>query len=734
MATFLARIGRFATRRKWLVLATWVVLLLLAVAGAATLSQPESTTFNIPGLQSVKTLDTINKDFSSGSGSSGNVVFAAPKGQKLTAADAATVATLTANLAKVHGVTSAIDPFTAKVKTISPQGRIGFITVDLAAKGPSIAVQKGINRAMDAARSSRLEVEASSDLVTAASPSSNQAVGILLALIVLFITFGSLLAAGLPLVTALVGLGTGVAAIYTATSFVQLNSVAPVLAILLALAVGIDYSLFIVNRHKRQVLEGMPVDESIARALGTAGTAVFFAAVTVIIALAGLSVVGVDFLTQMGLSAAFAVLIAMLAALTLTPAMLAILGRRILGGRARKRLAAGLVKSTHHPARRWVEGIGRHPILAMVGSLVVLAVLATPVLSLRLGLPDDGSQPSSDTNRQAYDLMATGFGAGTNGPLVVLADYSATPTTAGVGALVGKLDAVKDVSRVVPSGVSGHEVLLTVIPSSGPSDARTTTLVTALRDLRVAPKLEVSGQTAVAIDVSQRLLNALPLYLALVIGFAFILLLIVFRSVLIPLKATISFVLSLGATLGCVVAVFQFGWLGAAFQVDPAGPLLAFLPIIVVGVLFGLSMDYEMFLVSGMRERFAHGAAPHDAVASGFANGAKVVAAAALIMIGVFGNGAFNGSTTTRPIAFALAAGVLVDAFVVRMTLVPAVMFLLGRSAWWLPRWLQHIVPQVDIEGAALERATRTTEPEQALASVWRAATGTRAEPAPRIE
>jgi RND superfamily putative drug exporter len=388
---------------------------------------------------------------------------------------------------------------------------------------------------VDGARSSHLEVQASSGLTIESSPSSNQLVGIVIALIVLIITFGSLLAAGLPLLTALVGLGTGVAAITAVTAFVPLNSVAPVLAILLALACGIDYSLFIVNRHKRQVLDGMDIRESIGHAMGTAGTAVFFAALTVIIALAGLSVAGIDFLTQMGLSAAFAVLIAMLAALTLTPALLGILGRRILSGRARKRLAAGVAKTARRPALGWANRIGRHPVLAVIASVVVLGVLATPVLTMRLGLPDDGSQPSSTTERQAYDLMAEGFGKGVNGPILVLADYESTPTQADVAALSAKLGTVKDVARVVPSGLSGDDVLLTVLPKSGPTDAATVTLVNDLRALHATPRLAVSGETAVAIDVSQRLLDALPLYLALVVGFAFLLLLVVFRSVLIPL-------------------------------------------------------------------------------------------------------------------------------------------------------------------------------------------------------
>jgi putative drug exporter of the RND superfamily len=723
MASLLARIGGFSARHRWWVIAAWILLLAVAAFGAVSFSKPTVSSFSISGLKSVETLNTVDREFGgAASGASGTVVFAAPKGDKLTAADEATVARLTASLASIDGVSAATDPFTAQQKTLSPQGRIGYIPVSLKATTASVATQEAIGRAMDSARSSQLEVEASDGLTVVTSASSNQLVGIVLALIILLITFGAFAAAGLPILTALLGLGVSVAGIYAATALVPLNSTAPVLAILLALAVGIDYSLFIVNRHRRQLMEGMSVRDSIPLALGTAGTAVFFAAVTVVIALAGLAVVGVDFLTQMGIAAAAAVIVAMLVALTLTPALLSLFGRFLLSGRARKRLAAGTPKPAPQMAHRWVERIGRHPVAFLAAALIVLVTLATPVLTLRLGLPDDGSDPTSNTDRRAYDLMATGFGAGINGPIVVLAHYSGSaPTAAAVGSLAHTLGEVPDVARVIPSGEHGTSVLLTVIPSSGPSDARTETLVRALRDLPRAsagsPILSITGQTAVAIDVSQRLLDALPLYLGLVAAFAFVLLLVVFRSIVIPLKATLSFLLSLGATLGVVVAVFQWGWLGALFGVDPAGPLLSFLPILIVGVLFGLSMDYEMFLVSGMREQHAHGAESRAAVTEGFSQGAKVVAAAALIMIGVFGNGALNGSETIRPIAFGLAAGVLIDAFVVRMTLVPAVLYLFGRTTWWFPRWLDRVIPRVDIEGASLDRQSpvQAEEPELEL-------------------
>ncbi|RKR73710.1 MMPL family transporter [Frondihabitans australicus] len=723
MASLLARIGGFSARHRWWVVAAWLVLLVAAVGSAGAFSKSLESTFTIDGLQSIDTLNTVQKEFPSAGGSGGDVVFAAAAGQKLTPADAQAVADLTTRLKSVPGVTGAVDPFTAPAaaKTLSPDGRIGYVAVSISGSDPTAATTRGVEHAMAAVRSDDLQVEASSGLVPATTASSSQLVGIVLAFVILFITFGSLLAAGLPLVTALFGLGTSVATIYASTAFVSLNSTAPVLAILLSLAVGIDYALFIVNRHRRNLLAGVPVRGSIRLAVGTAGSAVFFAAATVIVALAGLSVVGVGFLTQMGLSAAFGVLVALLVSLTLTPALLSVLGVRVLSKRARRRIGETTDAERRTLSTRWVSGVLRRPVVFVVAAVAVLAILAVPLAGLRLGLPNDGDDTPGTTTREAYDLMAEGFGAGFDGPILVLAHGA---TASDVPALEKALDGT-DVDRVIPSGVAGSDVLLTVIPESGPSDAATETLVHTLRrssaqlGLPQGVSLEVTGTTAVAIDISQRLLEALPVYLALVAGFAFLLLMVVFRSLLIPLKAVLSFLLSLGAALGATVAVFQWGWLGGLFHVDPAAPLLSFLPILVVGVLFGLSMDYEMFLVSGMRERRAHGDSSPAAVTTGFSNGAKVVAAAALIMIGVFGNGAVMGHGTVQPIAFALAVGVLVDAFVVRMTLVPAVMRLFGDAAWWLPRWLDRVLPNADVEGAALEREKteggRLSDPAPAL-------------------
>jgi RND superfamily putative drug exporter len=603
-------------------------------------------------------------------------------------------------LDKVPGVTG-----TAPA-TYSPGGRIGYLSVGLTESTAAKATTDGITAAMKPARAAGLEVEASSELSSTDDSSSSSEIGILIALVILLVTFGSLVAAGLSLVTAVLGLGISIEAIHAATALVSLTSIAPTLAILLGLAVGIDYSLFLVNRHRQQLLAGAPdVRASIVLATRTAGSAVFFAALTVIIALAGLAVVRVGFLTQMGLAAGFAVLVAMLMALTLTPALLGLAGMRVLGRRTRRKLAAGTLTAPRPRARAWAGFIVRHRIPAVIVSLLVLGALAVPVLSMRLDLPNDGSDAGTSTDRKAYDLITDGFGPGANGPLLVLAQFPSAPTAADQAALAKRLGAVTDVAAALPSGVRGNDVLLTLLPGSGPSASATTTLVQDLRRPALVPgvSLLVTGQTAVAIDISDHLLHALPLYLGLVAGFAFLLLLVVFRSVLIPLKATISFLLSLGAALGCTVAVYQFGWLGTVFGVGTAGPLLSFLPTIVIGVLFGLSMDYEMFLVSGMHEEHRQGEAAPAAVVKGFAHGAKVVTAAALIMIGVFGSGVFGGDPLTAPIAFALAAGVLVDAFLVRLVLVPAVMSLFGKAAWWLPRRLGRVVPSVDLEGRPAE-------------------------------
>lgn len=538
-----------------------------------------------------------------------------------------------------------------------------------------------------------------------------EAIGLVFAAIVLIVTLGSLIAAALPIVTALVGVAIGVTASLSFSGVVNMASVTPVLGVMLGLAVGIDYSLFIVYRHRKQLIRGVPVRESIGLATGTAGTAVVFAGSTVIVALLALNVTGIPFLGLMGTVGAVCVGVAVLVAITLAPAILGLVGLRLLRRKARARI--GSERAAHRSTKKITPMSNLRAILTALGAVVVLLVIAIPSMSMRLGLPDGSSEPVGSTSYQAFEIIDEEFGAGANGPLLVTAT-SATPindddllaTQLEVAQQLADLD---DVAAVAPIATSDDSTLLAfqVVPKEGPNSASTEQLV---KDIRALPPvggdltLGVAGQAASNIDISQALSDALPVYLVVVVGLSFLIMILVFRSLLVPLIATGGFVLSLFATYGLIVSVFQYGWGASLIGVHSTGPILSFLPVILVGILFGLAMDYQLFLASGMREAYVHGSPAKLAVAQGFRAGRSVVTAAALIMVSVFGGFIFSDSTMIRSIGFGLAFGVLLDAFAVRMLLMPALMHLLGRSAWWLPRWLDRFLPNVDLEGASLER------------------------------
>lgn len=561
-------------------------------------------------------------------------------------------------------------------------------------------------------------------------------IGLVVAAIVLLVMLGSFVAAGLPLLMALVGVGVGVATALAFTSVVDMNNTAPALALMLGLAVGIDYSLFLINRHRTQLKTGMPVPASIALATGTSGNAVAFAGMTVVIALVALLVTGIPFLAIMGLVAAGTVVVSVLAALTLLPALLSLMGRRVLSGRERRSLAqtggvtapAGpgsgqpvtrrAARAQAHARQGWAATVVRHPVVTVVGVLALVGFLSYPVTDLRLGLTDGSSEPPESTAYQTYDTVRDTFGAGVNGPLIAVAtlddplpagEAPLTAAQAGIGADMADLP---DVEYVVPFGLSEDRQTLAfqIVPSEGPSSESTSELVQVLdeRGGQIGADHDASlgftGQTVANIDISAQLAGALPLYLGVVIGLSLLLLLLVFRSVVVPLLATGGFLLSLGAAFGVVVAVYQWGVLSTFFGVNEAGPILSFLPTLLIGVLFGLAMDYQLFLVSAMREARVHGESARDAIVTGFNQSARVVVAAAIIMISVFSGFVFAELTMIRPVGLGLGVGVLIDAFVVRMTLTPAVMGLLGDAAWYLPRWLDKILPDVDVEGAGLER------------------------------
>ena len=534
--------------------------------------------------------------------------------------------------------------------------------------------------------------------------------GLVIAAIVLLLIVRTLIGAGLPILTALLGVGIGALYALSLAGVVDMVSVTPILGVMLGLAVGIDYALFIINRHRRQLRDGYTVAESIALANGTSGNAVLFAGSTVVIALLALNLTGIPFLGLMGTVGAVSVAIAVVIAVTLTPALLSLVGMRVLRGSEKAHLVDQVGPApvaTAHP----VPG-PRAIALALVG-IAVLMVIAIPSFSLRLGLPLGSADNADTTQHKAYDLIAEKFGQGSDGPLLVVADLPAGTTADQLlddqVAIAQRLAAFDGVVAVAPIGASTDRTVTAfeVLPADGPSSISTEQLVNALRaasPLLGGITIGVAGQTTGNIDISQKLADALPLYLLVVVGLSLVIMVVVFRSLFVPLVATGGFVLSFFAALGGVVAIYQWGWFGGLFGVATPGPVLDFLPTILFGILFGLAMDYTLFLASGMREAYAHGAPAKIAVVLGLRAARAVVMAAAIIMTAVFGSFVLSDSAIIRPIGFALAFGVLVDAFLVRLLIMPALMTLAGDWAWWLPRWLDRLIPNVDVEGASLER------------------------------
>jgi RND superfamily putative drug exporter len=738
MATLLARLGRASYRHRGLVSVAWLAVLGAVVALLLSLGSSFDDEFTIPGSESQDALDQLAEASPGAAGVGAQIVFVAPDGSTVAdPANAQAIEEVVAAAAQAPRVDSVVSPFDSSA--ISPDGQAALATVqyDVAQGELEPEALDALQETTAAAEEAGLEVAVGGNAfgTTAVEVGPTELIGVAVAVLVLVLTFGSLLAAGMNLLTALVGIGVGMGALLLTSNVVTLSSTAPTLALMIGLAVGIDYTLFILSRHRNQLASGMDPEESAAHAVGTAGSAVVFAGLTVIIALSGLAVVGIPFLTVMGVGAAGTVLVAVLVALTLLPALLGFAGHRLAprpGSRAARRELADAQETTGAGGSmggRWTRMITRRPLVTVLAVLAGLVVLAIPAPQLQLALPDNSTAAPDSPERQAYELVSENFGPGLNGPLVVLVEdldpataersvgliaaaLGGTPT-ATPGRFEGGLD---DVAFAQPSLLpDGSTAIVTVIPESGPQEEQTNALVGDIRDL--APELEretgadlaVTGQTAVAIDVSDRLGEALLPFALVVVGLALVLLLLVFRSVLVPVKAAVGFLLSVGASFGAVVAVFQWGWFGDLLGVPATGPVISFLPIILMAVLFGLAMDYEVFLVSRMREAFVHGDPPRDAVVTGGRHAARVVVAAALIMFSVFASFAAIDDVIVKAIAFGLAVGILVDAFLVRMTLVPAVLALLGRSAWWLPRWLDRILPDLDVEGARLGAAQPTT-------------------------
>ncbi|MFF7469018.1 MMPL family transporter [Streptomyces sp. NPDC008092] len=731
MATFLYRLGRFSFRRRRLVLMLWIVVLAAIGIGSVSVDSRTSDAFTLPGTQSQRAIDLLAKEFpqASAGGATARVVFEVPGGRQLTSADTKSqIEALVAELQKAPQVASVSDPF--RSRQVSEDGTIAFagVTYKVPQADVSAGAHDALNRIAAEGEKAGLDVSLGGNAVKAKEASkAAELIGLAVAAVALVITFGSLLAAGLPLLTAVLGVAAAIFCVTIAASFWDVASTATTLALMLGLAVAIDYALFIVSRYRNEIRDGHDPEDAAGRALGTAGSAVVFAGLTVVIALAGLSVIGIQMLTSMGLASAFAVVMAVVIALTLLPALLGFAGMRITKGKLLTRRMKALERGEGQAMGvRWAKLVTANPVKTLVLSVVGLGLLAVPAMSLRLALPDDSMKAPGSTQRVAYDTISKGFGPGFNGPLTVVVDArdSNDPRTAAADATaaLGRLD---DVASVRPAAFnqSGDVAIVGVIPKSSPSSQATKDLVSVIRDQSAAlhqdtgADLMVTGTTAVNIDVSTKLGQAMVPYLAIVVGLALVLLLLVFRSIVVPLKAALGFLLSVAATLGVLVAVFQWGWLADVFGVSQTGPIVSVLPILLIGVVFGLAMDYEVFLVTRMREEYVHGAEPTRAVVEGFRHSARVVTAAAVIMISVFSGFLLDDTALIKSIGLGLASAVLFDAFVVRMTIVPAVMALLGRRAWSLPGWLDRVMPDVDVEGEKLRHrlaAEGATVPDRA--------------------
>nr|WP_239091933.1 MMPL family transporter [Streptomyces sp. SID14478] len=728
------KLGRLSFRRRRYVALLWVLLLGGIGFASSAAPAPPADSFSMPGTESQKAFDLLDKKFpaASAEGATARVVIRAPQNEKLTdPAAKKDVENLVTALGKGPQVTSVADPF--KANAVSKDGSTAYASVTYKVAGTELtdAAHDALTKATDDARAEGFTVEMGGDAVEADQEMGGSAelIGIAISAVVLLVTFGSLVAAGMPLLTAIIGVGIGVSGIAALGSALNLSSTTSTLASMIGLAVGIDYALFIVSRFRAEIAEGRQGEDAAGRAVGTAGSAVVFAGLTVVVALSGLAVVNIPMLTKMGLAAAGTVAVAVLIALTMIPALLGFAGKKALRRKDRKAAvpAQGAKAGKPNLGTRWSRLVLRRPLAVLVVGVLGLGAIAVPAASLELGLPDEGTSAPDSTQRKAYDMLSESFGAGFNGPLMITVDgKDAAGAAKSVSASLAKVDGV---AAVAPPQVNkaGDTAIMSVVPSTGPSDHKTEELVKTIRgeakgwEADTSSDVLVTGQTAMTIDFSQTLNDALVPYLLLVVGLAFLLLMLVFRSILVPLKAALGFLLSVAAALGAVVAVFQWGWLADIMGVEQPGPIMSMMPIFMIGVVFGLAMDYEVFLVTRMREAYVHGARPGEAIVTGFRHGGRVVGAAAIIMISVFSGFIMEDNSMIKMMGFGLAIAVLFDAFVVRMAIVPAVMALLGKSAWWLPRWLDKVLPNVDVEGEKLQQdlsAPRPVEDERELESV----------------
>lgn len=771
MGRFLNKLGAFTYQHKWTTLGGWLVVAVILGLGALTFAKPPTGEITIPGTEAQITLDRAAELFPSIGLGSTKIVFKTSDSITPISDYKVSINDLVQKVEKIDGVTGIVSPFDNPT-AISTKKDVAFAEVQLSGGVGSVATTtiSELNKAIgDTRTSSGLTVEVGGGAVDH-TPTDilgvGEIAGVVLALFVLVLTLGSLVSAGMPIVIALTTIAISMAGLFSLSEMIEIGSTTPVLAVMLGLAVGIDYSLFIVSRYKSYLLEGYGYQEAAGRAIGTAGSAVIFAALTVVIALSSLVVIQIPFMAIMGLTGAFTVGLASIVAVTLIPALLGFAGDKIFRQKTRLKISTAQaqgVKVTKSTGRttvwyKWGKAITKRPVLVLIVAVLAIVAIAWPAFDIKLGLPTDQFAAVNTSQRKAYDILEKGFGVGFNAPLLVvveglpavtdternlvrqqiMAKSLAPPITnlsqpqmkemldqqverysklANLSKVANRIATVDDVAYAVPALISSDESkgLIQVIPKSAPSDLSTIQLISYIRNkenqkLLTGDKntsLAVTGATALQLDINNKLAQAVPLYLTVIIGLSLVLLFIAFRSVLIPIKATLGFLLSVLAMFGALVTVFQWGWFGIA---EAPGPIVSFIPIIATGILFGLAMDYEFFIVSSMHESYNKNGDARLAVKDGFGLGSKVVTAAGVIMIAIFAGFIFNHDATIQALGFGLAVGILVDAFVVRMTIVPAVMTLLGKSAWWLPKWVDRLMPHVPIDGEVKPPLTKKHE------------------------
>jgi putative drug exporter of the RND superfamily len=727
MSSLLYRLGRACARRRWRTLAAWVAVVVAVFAAGAALGGELTDDFEIPDAESQRAYDVLADRFPSASGTSANVVFhARGRGSLTDEGHATAIAETLARIAELPHVVQVSNPLETP-GTLSQDGATGFAQVayDLPAIELGVEPFQDLLAIVEDTDSATLQVEIGGEYASwgeQPEPGAAELVGLLAAMVILLVAFGSVVAMGLPITTAVVGLATGMGIVIVLASFVAVPEFSTTLATMIGLGVGIDYALFLVTRYRHNLQAGMEPLHAVGVASATAGQAVVFAGATVIVAILGLWISGIAFVGWMATAAAIVVAVAVVAAITLLPALLGFAGRAI------DRLSVHrIVRRADESERgeniwgRWGREVERRPVRYFAGALVLLLALAIPFLSMELGMPDDGTVPTSETRRRAYDLLADAFGPGFNGPLLLTVEIEDPAALAGVEDLTAAIAATEGVAAVsLPQpNLSGDAAIVRVVPTTSPQDPATSRLVHLLRDETIpaatpdGATVYVGGLTATFIDLSERVTNALPWFIGAVVLLSFLLLMVVFRSILVPLKAAVMNLLSIGAAYGVIVAIFQWGWGRSLLGIEDSIPIVSFVPMMMFAVLFGLSMDYEVFLLSRVREEYLRTRNNVESVVTGISTTARVITSAALIMIAVFLSFVALPDPVAKMFGIGLATAVFIDATIVRVVLVPSTMVLLGDANWWLPRWLDRILPRMSLENGhvAAETAPEATEP-----------------------